>query len=337
MIRSFRLRDLMVLRELAPLGVAFDLKRLLLDDPSPVQSALLGYLTHHRLGAFTCIADADHDDLKSCAQVWPDRGGCGWSLGFMSPSLDHSGHVADSWCRLLAHLIVAGAGRGVDRILIRSAEDAQVEDLLREVGFRVAGREEVFVLRGEPQEVTSPSGLRRVRPSDSWALDHFFREAVPPAVHQPSRFGLREQRPLHYLFLGAPGPDEFVWMVQGAVAGYFRLTRSARGCWLEVWVLPEHRGQALPHIRYMLSLRSVSAERPAYCPVPDYAAGVGWLLRTLGFESLTRQVLLSTRTVARVRVQWQSTVPRLDQTVEMGPSVGPVSRCALTDRLKRVS
>ena len=146
----------MLLKDLWRMGVAFDLKRSLLDAPSPAHSALIGYLTRHRLGAFTCIDESGRGKPQACVQTWADGDRLTWSLGFVSPSLDGSSTVADGWRRLLGHLIVSGAQRGIERIAVGSAEDAAVEDLLREIGFRVAGREEVFVLRNEPGEAGPP-------------------------------------------------------------------------------------------------------------------------------------------------------------------------------------
>jgi hypothetical protein len=53
--------------------------------------------------------------------------------------------------------------------------------------------------------------------------------------------------------------------------------------------------------------------------------GLGWLLRTLGFEPYTRQVLLVAHTVTRVSARQRLIVPGLEHSIDVSRPMGHVS------------
>lgn len=324
MIRLFGLRDVLMIRQLQSQGVAFDLRRLLLHSSSPMRSALAGYLTHYHLGTTTCVHEGAKEgrNLRGFAQVCPRADQAEWNLVFLAPSLERHRNAADLWYRLLTYLTILGAEQGILRIYARSSEDANAEDVFRQAGFTVITREEVFAFPREFAPALRPNGLRPLTPQDGWALDELYRQAMPQLVQQaegfPSHPGVTRYR--------QPGSAhhtrEYVWVEQDKVIAYIGCCSSPKGHWLEVVARPECRANTLPCIRYILSQVGCSADMPVYCPVPDYDVGLGWLLRTLGFEPYMRQVLLVVHTAARVPVRRQIIVPALERSVNVRTSVG---------------
>jgi len=329
-IRLFGLRDVLMVKQLQSQGVAFDLRRLLLHSSPPLYSALSGYLTHYNLGTITCVHEGTKEgkNLKGFAQVWPRADQAEWDIVFLSPSLERHENAADLWYRLLTYLTILGAEQGILRIYARSSEDAEAEDIFRQAGFTVIAREEVFALRREPAAAPRPSGLRLLAPQDGRALEELYRQAVPQLVQQaeglPSHSGLAHYR----LPLGSRRGQEYVWAEEGKIIAYMGWYSSPRGCWLEIVARPEHRANTPPCIKHILTLMGCSETMPVYCPVPDYDVGLGWLLRTLGFESCTRQVLLVVHTAARVPVRRKIMVAGLERSVNVHTSVGNLSQMA---------
>lgn len=323
MIRLFGLRDVLLVKQLQPQGVAFDLRWLLLHSTSPLHSALAGYLTRYNLGTITCVHEGSKEgrNLRGFAQVWPRPAQGEWDLVFLAPALERHENAVDLWYRLLTYLSILGAEQGILRIYVRSSEDAEAEDVFRQAGFTAVVREELFVLRREPEAASRPGGLRPLASQDLRALEELYRQAVPQFVQQV------EERPPHLslaryrLPLGSRRGQEYIWVEEGKALAYMGWYASPRGSWLEVMARPEDRTGTLPHIKYILTLMGCSATRPIYCPVPDYDVGLGWLLRTLGFESCTRQVLLVRHTAARVPVRPKIMVPGLERGVNVHPSV----------------
>ena len=331
MIRPFGLRDVFAIRRLTPRGVGFDLRCLLLHSPSPAHCALLGYLTRHHLGTITCIHERSKElETEGIIQVWPCADQAEWDLAFLAPSLDHHRDAPDVWLRMLTHLIVLAARRDVERVCARSSEDAEAEDLLRKAGFTVVEREEVFVLSHQPAPAPSPKGLRQLDRRDREALDELYSQVRPPLVQQAEGLQRHWSTPPHLTSLGLVAASEHVWAERGRIIAYLGLCSSSRGHWLEVVVRPERRADVLPYAKHVLTLARCTARTPVYCPVPDHDVGLGWLLRTLGFESYSRQVLLVAHTVARVPVGRRITISGLERSVDMGASPGHmIKRSAL--------
>ncbi len=327
MFRLFDLRDVPLVRRLEPQGVAFDLRRHLLEDTVPVRDAVLGFLTAHRLGAITCVCltPGDEDGLSGFVQATEGADGTEWDLSYIAPSLDYDLRAGNTWCHLLGSLILLAAEHGVERVRVRSAQDAEAEDLFRRVGFTVVSREEVFALDQEAKPTPQPRGFRRSTPEDQWALNELGRQVVPQVIQQ-AEGGL-----FRWAESGRRGVSQrntselYVWADRGQMLACLGLTKTARGSWIEVIARPEHRGDVLPHLRYLLTLAAPSSQSPVYCPVPDYAVGLGWLLRTLGFESYTRQVLLVAHTVTRVPAQRSLIVPGLEHGIDVSRPMGHVS------------
>ena len=111
-------------------------------------------------------------------------------------------------------------------------------------------------------------------------------------------------------------------MAKDEALAYLRLTQSPSGFWLDIAVRPERRAELLPHLKFVLTLTECSPTRPVYCPVPDYGVGVGWLLRTIGFTTYARQVLLAAHTMARARVRRPLMIPGLEGSMDVSAPVG---------------
>lgn len=322
MIRPFGLRDVGMIGQLQSTSVSFDLRRLLLSSSSPLRSALVGYCTRYHWGAITCVSDGRDRLPAGFCQVFPRENRPEWELALLAPSLDECQDAGRLWKDLLTSLIVQGAERGVLRIIARATEDAEVEDLFRGAGFAVVARNEVFVSPNRPSPAPRPRGLRIYVDRDRGAVEQLHCQVVPQLAQHAQgivRYGCSgawEAGPLL-----SPSTESYVWIEKRHLVGYLGITNSARGSWLDVLVRPEYRADVLPHIRYVLTRARHSGDQPIYCPVPDYIAGVGWLLRSLGFESYSRQAIMVAQTLARVKARETLLVPGLQGSVDVGAPV----------------
>ena len=313
--------------------MGFDLKRLLLFSQSPTQSALLGYLTHDHLGAITSLhTSARGDPPRGFAQVHPRPDRREWDLGFLCPSLDHHSDAARLWLDLLKHVIVRGAQLHVNRVYARSSEDAEAEDILRQAGFSVILREEVFALSAPASPAARPKGLRLLDDQDGPALGRLCCHAEPRLPQAAQGLSLRSNCPPPLLLTRAVTSTEHVWMAKDEALAYLRLMQSPSGFWLDIVVRPERRAELLPHIKYVLTLTDCSPATPVYCPVPDYGVGLGWLLRTVGFETFARQVLLVAHTLARASVRRPLMIPSLEGSIDVSAPVGPAYQSCASDK-----
>ncbi len=325
MIRPFGLRDILTIRQLVSQGMAFDLRRTILRSPSPTFSSLIGYLVDGQVGVVTFVCDDEPNSgfARGFLQAQPRSRNTEWDLIFISPAPDYHAKAEAIWSQLLTHLTVRAAQAGIRRIYARAVEDADTENALRQAGYTVVSREEVFVSTKPMGPAVPPKGLRRLSPQDYPAIEVLYRRVVPQLVQQAEGCCPHwcASRPYSKLF--GQKADEYVWIEKGRVIAYLGLCSSARGYWLEVVVRSEYRADVGPYIKYVLSLANGTENTPIYCSVPDYGVGLGWVLRTLGFESFARQALLVVHTVAQVRVHGGVLVRGIE-CPEVGTTVGSI-------------
>ncbi len=319
MARTFTLKDLWAVKHLEQRGVGFDLRNSLVHPRTPSQSAVIGYLTRHHLGVVTCVHD---DGGGGFVQVWPQGGALSWHLSYLSPSLNECPAAEDVWNVLLSQLLRCASAQGMRRVFARCAEDVEIESVLRQNGFGLVTREEVYVLTKPLTPVPAPRGLRRLDDGDQWSLQQLYGQAVPSLVQKAEGLAPHEARsPLQTL--ASPPDEHWVWVDHGEIVAHLGVSHGERGTWVDGVVRPDRRGDVLPYLRYLLAQQPCLPERPLYVCVPDYAVGLGWLLRTLGLETFARQAVMVAQTAARETVPRKTLVPGLEG-VDCGAPVAMV-------------
>lgn len=327
MIHRFGLRDIRLLKQLQARGVIFDIRRQLLQPRTPLVSALLGLFSHEGLGSINYIYSPSAGEGSSTGFIsaYPRRHLPYWDLSFMAPALDASPQAFNIWSRLLTHISICGARRGITRIYARTAEDPEVEDILHQAGYSVVAHSEIFVLVNRPSPVLMPRGLHRLEPRDMPALYQLYHEVVPPLAQQaegtvPHWASIKKHR------LSLWKSHEYIWSDKNRINAYLGLCETKNANWLEVVVRPEYRAEILPLIKFVLSQLEALDTVPVYCQVPDYSIGISWILRALGFESFANQVTMVEHTLARVPLASRVVATGLEAGIEIGVNARPVFR-----------
>jgi hypothetical protein len=332
-IRPFGLRDVFALRQLQPRGTAFDIKSWLLSNSTSSRDALISLLTHGHLGTLTYLSQNSHGLRQGFAQVCTRPNGLEWDLRFLAPSLDDHRDASEIWQGLLSHLIIVAGQQNVLRIYARTSEDTETEALFRGAGFTMVSREEVFVLSQPAAPAPLPKGMRPAGRGDYDALVHLCQEAMPALIRkaEASAADWCGARTLALRSSERSRPQDatsFVCLDKGATIGYLSTRHGPAGYWLEVIAHPDHRGDMLPYVRYMLSLTECGPSAPVYASVLDSSVGLGWILRALDFVSYSRQVLFVAHPVVRVPVRRTVVIPGLEGSVEsLGPQIRGTKGC----------
>jgi len=323
-LRPFGLHDMVAMRQLQGQSVPLDVRRRLLYRDAPARDALIGFLTRHHLGPLTWMLGEDDDAWqgKAFAQVWSVPARRDWNLIAMAPALDADAHVESTWRDMLQALVPWAVENGVFRIVSRVDEGSEPERVLRTSGYIATVRQELFRLESHPGAVACPRGLQPAHPRHDWALGELYYQVVPPAVQDAeAAFSRACAGPRRYL-LGGESAREYVWQDAERVNAYLAIAYAPQGLWLNILVRPEYRADIAPHVRYVLGQVQETDPRPIYCAVPDYAVGIGWVLRTLGFQAAGRHAHMVQHVAARVPV-WRPLVVRgMDGAVDIRASVG---------------
>lgn len=316
MIRPFSLWDAPNVRHLQTRGTAFDLKRCLLSTQNPTRSAILGLVSGHHIGARTLVhTEGPGTDPVGFVQLLPRDDGSSWDLVCVAPALDEGPPSACLWQDLLSQAIITAAEQRVARIYARAPLHGDSAMVLRRSGFTMVGCEDIFASSAAQPASPMPAGLRPVAEEDAWALGELRRQVIPPLVYQAQWFA-PEEVALSSQAMGA-AQGGYVWVEDGSIVAHLSLDSTARGHWIECTVRPERRGDLLPHLRYLLYVANGLDHRPVYVSVPDYTVGLGWLLRTLGFESYGRQQVMVAHTVSRVTVSRPAVAHGLEGRVDI--------------------
>jgi hypothetical protein len=322
-IRPFGLYDILTVRQLQKGSVPLDLRRQVLYRDAPARAALLGFLTQYRFGPLTWMyagRDAGRDG-RAFAQVWPIADRPDWNLSRLAPSLEDGEGAEALWREMLRGLVRRAADSGVFRIFTRVEEGSDAERVLRRNGFVATTRQELFVLPAAPGPVSSPKHLVPAEPRHDWALGELYRQVVPRFVQEAEASFCHACASPRRHTLGGEAVREYVWQDAERVNAYFAVSTASLGSWVEILVRPEHRGDIMPHIRHVIG-NVAARERPIYCPVPDYDVGVGWLLRTLGFQPVGRQAHMVMHVAARVPVRRPLLVTGLEGSVDIRTPIG---------------
>jgi len=333
MIRPFGARDLFLLRNLQRRRVTLDPKSVLLWDRSPLQSAVIAWLLHDRIGTFTYILDSAGPQRRhGFVQVWARPGLPEWDVLYLAPSLDEGEEVPDIWYRLLVNLIHRAGERGVQRLYARLHENHRAEEIFGRVGFNVYSKEVIYRL-GAGQRLargTGTKGWRPLRPSEAWGLQCLYARATPHLVRQAEGNHLEEYSGSLMERFRLFGEEGHVLENEGRIVAYLGLTSGARGYWIRTLLDPDAGATYADVVAHGLCLLPRRAKFPVYWAVREYEEGLNTALEEAGFRPLTGYSLLVKHTVVRIQQRVPKLVPGFEKRIGATPHITTSNSTPLT-------
>jgi hypothetical protein len=220
------------------------------------------------------------------------------------------------WRRLLAHVSLAAAQHGVQRLYAGVPDGGPALGCLRDAGFSLYTRETIYRMDALP---TLPNSsmltLRRQSRRDTWALQRLYTRSTPCLVQQAegALTGDAGSPPLSWW-----EPDRwrgYIWAPAGEVRGAVQVHIGRNGHWLRIWGANalsqrEVRGLVEQGARVLANLPArAEGPRPVYATVRDYDGGLSAALTDLGFAPFTDRARFVKYTVATRRVQAPAALP----------------------------
>jgi len=232
-------------------------------------------------GVYTAVARGDDDESLQIGQIHYVPGERSARLCFL---MEQESFDETTACALLENLVVQAGEWGAANVLAAVNEDETVFTSLRRVGFAVYSRQEVWRVPAIPSNETVQNGYEwdEATPLDGDPVLRLYHSLLPPLVQRAEE---------SFSFC----PKGLVVRSEDQVLAYAQVTSGAHG----ICLLPLFHPQVVD-IRSLLvdltfKLKSIvlsPLERPIYCLVRSYQAGLSGILEDLGAEKLGEQALL---------------------------------------------
>ena len=344
MIKSFSVRDILLVGNLQKEGTCLDPEIALTRPYSPLLAALSSYFLIHETGTSTFILEAMEQSSPSTprqargdassgrsrvhglAQMRQRRGRPEADVIYLAPSLRQAQDTAFStadeaptiWHRLLNHLCAQAGERGIQRLFARLAEDGEEIGAFQQVGFSPYTREDIFRLKSLPE---SHRRLDRVvmRPQqavDAWALQRLYANVAPRLVQQAESLGERGWERSSVDWPLRARSEGYVLENNGEIVSYLLFSGGRIGHWMRILLHPQAYDRADGVIQHGLAFLSHYPPCPIYCSVREYEGGLRTPLQDWGFEPLGSHAILVKHTIVRIKEPARKLVPALDKRAE---------------------
>ena len=320
MIKSFGVRDLLLVGNLQKKGTCLDPEIALTRPYSPLLAALSSYFLMQEAGTSTFILEAMDQSswVQGLAQMRQRRGRPEADVIYLAPSFSTADEAPTIWHRLLNHLCARAGERGIRRLFAHLAEDGEEIETFQQVGFSSYTREDIFRLKSLPQ---SHRRLDRVvmRPQqavDAWALQRLYANVAPRLVQQAESLGERGWERSSVDWPLRARSEGYVLEDNGEIVSYLLFRGGRTGHWMRILLHPQAYDRADEVIQHGLAFLSHYPPCPIYCSVREYGGGLRTPLQDWGFELFGSQAILVKHATVRVKEPARKLVPALDKRAE---------------------
>ncbi len=313
MVRPFTLRDLALVRRLSEQGVSLHAESALADNLHPLRGALLGMVARHDCP--TLIWKSDSGDRAGFIQLLLEEDRQHAHILYLSPmaqpgngaahgSLNGDQDNTSVWLSLLDQAVAESGQYGIHSLVAEVDETGPELPILRQAGFAVYTRQDIWVLDAAATLPAAPTATLRLQPrldKDDWDIQLLYANTVPRLVQ------LVEPLP--------PASVGKCWVQRdenNELAAFVQIHEGTVATWLRFYLHPGAEHEAEQILQAALAVRSIRPEQPVYCCVRRYE---GWLpsaLERAGFRLWGSQALMVKHTVQHT----QKTQPRTAVSLE---------------------
>ena len=320
MIKSFDVRDFLLVSKLQSQGMLLNLEEALTQTYRPLLEALVGCLPLQGMGVFTYVCDEMEGDRRMAgfAQARMRRESAEADVVYLTPSLSVAEKAVALWCRLLEHLCLEAGEQGIQRIFAHLPEDGPEVEAFQQVGFSLYAREDVFRLVKTPSDLSHPERrtVRPQKPTDNWGLQGLYAAVAPRLVQQAESLTARGREATPGSWLRQTRGEGYVMKDKGEVIGYLRIRKGQTGHCLKMLLHPQAYERADELIEQALSLLAEYPPRPSYCCLPRYQGGLRAPLEAKGFQLFASQCAMVKHTTVRIKEPALKLVPALEKRAE---------------------
>ncbi len=322
MIKTFDVRNVLLVNKLQDQGLLLNLEEALTQTYRPLLAALVGWLSLQEAGVSTYVCDEDEMEgnrrMAGFAQVRLRKERAEADVVYLAPSLSAAGEAMTIWRRLLEKLCREAGEQGIQRIFARLPEDGLKVAAFQLVGFSIYTQEDIFRLAKMPPGLPRPE-KKTVRPqqsADGWGLQGLYAAIAPRLVQQVENLTAKKWEATPGLWLRPARREGWVLEDKGKVIGYVRIRQGQTGHWLEMLLHPQAYERADELVGQSLSLLAEYPPLPIYCCLRRYQGGLRVPLEAQGFQLFASQCVMIKHTTVRVRKPVLKLIPGLEKRAE---------------------
>jgi hypothetical protein len=281
--RAFLPIDLPLVRRLTPHGVSLDSATSLTRGVHTIEGAVFGSVPLADLGTPTFVLR--DDDQAYVAQFRHKAGEQHAHIVFIAPDLDKcDGETA--WLHLLDAMLAAAGRRGAVTLNAEVAETSAAFLVLRQAGFGVYARQEIWRRDPSPVPAAAINLLRPETEHDSFGIHALYANVVPRLV-------LQADSP-------ETGRGGLVYERDGRILAYVLIQEGKCGAYIQSAVHPDAYDNARSIIAAALSRVPRADRLPVYFCMRRYQDWLRGSLDAFDFETWASQAVMVRHTACRV-------------------------------------
>jgi hypothetical protein len=283
-VRPFLPIDLPLVRRLTPQGIGFDSATSLTRGIHTLEGAVWGSVPLGDLGTPTFVLRSDENDYV--AQFRHRTGEQHAYIVFVAPDLEHCGGDS-AWLQLLDAMVSAAGRRGALTLNAEVGETTAEFAVLRQSGFAVYARQEIWKREPGPVRQETDVQLRPEADVDTFGIHSLYASVVPRLVLQAD----------------APpetSRDGLIYERDGQILAYLLAQEGKCGIYIRSFVHPEIYDQTQAILTAVLRHLPHAERLPVYFCVRRYQDWLRGSLSALDFDTWVSQAVMVRHTACRL-------------------------------------
>jgi hypothetical protein len=292
MIRPFALRDLALVRRLSENAVSLHTESALTHNPHPVRDALMSMIS----GDYpTLICKRGEAGATGFIQIQVQESSPHAHIFFLG---SHKGRDSQKngdsddlrvketiWLALLDQAIAEIGSRGIYSLVAEVNETGDDLPILRQAGFVVYTRQDIWVLDSVDADLHSTLLLSPRQAEDDWDIQLLYSNTVPRLVQ------LVEPLP--------PMTDGEGWVLRedGELVAFVHIHTGSIASWMRLFVHPNADSWAQDILSVALRRVMPTPTHPVFCCVRRYQTWLQGPLERTGFSLQESQAVMVKHTV----------------------------------------
>jgi len=290
MIRPFDLRDVPLIRRLSEQGTAMHSKAAFADGVSPLRDALLNIVN----GDFpTFVYKAGDGGLDGFIQLHQQKEVENRAhLHYISPDATVNAHAVETaWFALLDQAMQEAGQRGIHSVVAEVDEESDALPILRQAGFAVYTRQDIYRLINLPETTSSLPSLTMQQKTDDWDVQLLYNNIVPRLVQIVNP--------------DPPTSRHGSWVLRegGELTAFIHLHIGSAATWMRLFMHPDAISSADELLTAVLQLIPGKETHPLYASVRRYQGWQQTPLERIGFELVRSQAVMARHTTRQTKKQ----------------------------------